>query len=107
MHANWSDSIKIEKFYKHLKPGVKDIVVLTKREDCPTDFADYIKFIIEVDNCLHNCELEYKLEGKNSQTSITHGRDMKNALQGYGHIFKIISQLPSKIFITARQYIKL
>jgi hypothetical protein len=38
---------------------------------------------------------------------IRHDRGMENALQGYGHIFKIILQVPSKSFVTVEQYIGL
>jgi hypothetical protein len=38
---------------------------------------------------------------------VRHDRGMENALQGYGHIFKIILQVPSKSFVTAEQYIGL
>jgi hypothetical protein len=50
-------------------------------------------------------KFDIRVEGSNFGW-LRHDRGMKSALQGYGHIFKILLQLPGKNFIPAGQYKK-
>jgi Retrotransposon gag protein len=68
VHVDWSEATQIDKFYEHLKSAIKDVITLTKKEDRPTEFKAYVDFVIEIDNRVHDRELERKQEGKQNHS---------------------------------------
>ncbi|KAF8218611.1 hypothetical protein L208DRAFT_1349574, partial [Tricholoma matsutake] len=71
IHVDWSDATQIDKFYEHLKSTIKDVIMLMKKEDCPTKFKAYVDSVIEIDNCVHDGELEQKQEGKQNNSDFS------------------------------------
>jgi hypothetical protein len=71
IHVDWSDATQIDKFYEHLKSAIKDVITLTKKEDRPTEFKAYVDFVIEIDNRVHDRELERKQEGKQNNSNFS------------------------------------
>ncbi|KAF5365987.1 hypothetical protein D9758_006658 [Tetrapyrgos nigripes] len=62
VHVNWSESTKINQFYTNLKTTTKDYISQTKYENRPKKFLDYKKWVIDIDNCVHEREEERKEE---------------------------------------------
>ncbi|KAG5639802.1 hypothetical protein DXG03_003422, partial [Asterophora parasitica] len=71
IHVNWSKQTKIDNFYHSLKTLVKDTIILTWLQDCPRVFKKYINFVIKINNHMHHCEQECKLEAKVNTTKST------------------------------------
>ncbi|KAJ3743003.1 hypothetical protein DFH05DRAFT_1461187 [Lentinula detonsa] len=42
VHVDWSEQSKINNFYSNLKTATKDMISITKREDRPNRFDDYV-----------------------------------------------------------------
>ncbi|KAG5640257.1 hypothetical protein DXG03_009635, partial [Asterophora parasitica] len=72
IHVNWSEQTKIDNFYHSLKTSVKDTIMLTHLQDHPKVFKKHVDFIIKIDNHVHCCKQEHKLEAKaNAMKSAT------------------------------------
>lgn len=71
VHVDWSEATQIDKFYEHLKSAIKDVITLMKKEDHPTEFKVYVDFVIEIDNHVHDRELEWKQEGKQNNSDFS------------------------------------
>lgn len=69
VHVDWSDQTKIDTFYKRLKPAVKDIISYTPANARPQTFKEYVDFTIDIDNRVHEREVERRLEAKSSSSN--------------------------------------
>ena len=56
--------MKIDTFYRKLKPTVKDIISYTLVDKCPKTFKKYADFCIDIDNRMHKHEVECHHEAK-------------------------------------------
>lgn len=61
---NWSNENLIDEFYRNLKDDVKDELV--KNMDPPTDFAQYAKLAVMIDNRLFERRMEKRNVGTNN-----------------------------------------
>jgi hypothetical protein len=71
VHVKWNDEVKIHFFYQNLKTSVKDMIANTKVNDQPTDFKQYSDWVIDIDNRIHDRELERKAETKSTKQKST------------------------------------
>ncbi|OJT05507.1 Retrotransposon-derived protein PEG10 [Trametes pubescens] len=58
VHLDLSEATQIQRFYQGLKESVKDVLVTVR--DLPTNLKDYIKLATDIDNRLHERDLERK-----------------------------------------------
>ncbi|KAF5325579.1 hypothetical protein D9758_018233 [Tetrapyrgos nigripes] len=58
VHVDWSESTKINQFYTNLKTATKDQISQTKHDDRPKTFLDFKKWVIDIDNRVHEHEEE-------------------------------------------------
>ena len=66
VHVDWSEQTKIDTFYRKLKPAVKDIISYTPVDKRPKTFKKYVDFCIDIDNRVHEREVERRHEAKSS-----------------------------------------
>jgi hypothetical protein len=66
VHVDWSEQTKIDTFYRKLKPAVKDIISYTPVDKRPNTFKKYVDFCIDIDNRVHEREVERRHEAKSS-----------------------------------------
>jgi len=69
VHVDWSEQTKIDTFYRKLKPAVKDIISYTPVDKCPKTFKKYVDFCIDIDNHVHEREVDHCHEAKPSNSS--------------------------------------
>jgi len=69
VHVDWSEQTKIDTFYRKLKPAVKDIISYTPVDKRPKTFKKYVDFCIDIDNRVHEREVEHHHEAKPSNSS--------------------------------------
>jgi hypothetical protein len=68
VHVDWSEQTKIDTFYRKLKPTVKDIISYTPVDKRPKTFKKYVDFCIDIDNRVHEREVERRHEAKPTNT---------------------------------------
>ncbi|KAF8233137.1 hypothetical protein L208DRAFT_1558138 [Tricholoma matsutake] len=72
VNLDLNESLKIEYFHKRLKDNIQDALALVKWKDILTDFNEYVKLCISINNSLHHHECEKKTSkptGNNSSSS--------------------------------------
>ncbi|KAF5343845.1 hypothetical protein D9758_015903 [Tetrapyrgos nigripes] len=78
VHVDWSESTKINQFYTNLKTTTKDYISQRKHDERPKKFLDYIKWVINIDNCVHEREEERKEESP-SKSSFSPSKPAKTS----------------------------
>ncbi|THH13138.1 hypothetical protein EW146_g7057 [Bondarzewia mesenterica] len=76
-YLSYADEVKIVKFYEGLKDEIKDHLIICL--DKPTDFHEYTKLCVHIDNELHKRDIEKCTKANNKLTNSTNSPYTKAA----------------------------